>query len=96
MIWKLRIISRSFRRIAALITIMCDLEVKVASYKFWSKAESAWKSTVSSDTDVFFSLVTSNVEEDDDSTKVRASACTNTDEFSEKFQTALNLFRKCR
>ena len=48
---------------------MCDLEVKVASYKFWSKAESAWKSTVSSDADVFFSLVTSSVEEDDDSTK---------------------------
>ena len=54
-----------------LVTIMCDLEVKVASYKFWSKAESAWKSTVSSDADVFFSLVTSSVEEDDYGTKGR-------------------------
>ena len=45
---------------------MCDLEVKVVAYKFWSKAESAWKSNISADAEVFFSLVTSADDEDDD------------------------------
>merc|ERR550519_2809467 len=46
---------------------MCDLEVKVVAYKFWNKAESAWKSNVSADAEVevFFSLVTSMEHETD-------------------------------
>ena len=48
------------------ISAMCDLEVKVVTYKFWSKAESAWKSNISDDAEVFFSLVTSMEDEDDD------------------------------
>ena len=44
---------------------MCDLEVKVVAYKFWNKAESAWKSNVSADAEVFFSLVTSMDHETD-------------------------------
>ena len=44
---------------------MCDLEVKVIAYKFWSKAESDWKSNISTNADVFFSLVTSTDDEDD-------------------------------
>ena len=45
---------------------MCDLEVKVVAYKFWSKAESDWKSNMSPDAEVFFSLVTSMDDEDND------------------------------
>ena len=45
---------------------MCDLEVKVVAYKFWSKAESDWKSNISADAEVFFSLVTSMDDEDND------------------------------
>ena len=45
---------------------MCDLEVKVVAYKFWSKAESAWKSNISDDAEVFFSLVTSIDDEDEE------------------------------
>ena len=47
---------------------MCDLEVKVVTYKFWSKAESVWKSNISADAEVFFSLVTS-LDDDDDKEK---------------------------
>ena len=47
---------------------MCDLEVKVVTYKFWSKAESVWKSNISADAEVFFSLVTS-LDDDDDKDK---------------------------
>ena len=52
---------------------MCDLEVKVVAYKFWSKAESAWKSNISTDAEVFFSLVTSADDEDDDDKEDMAS-----------------------
>ena len=48
------------------ISTMCDLEVKVVAYKFWSKAESAWKSNISDDAEVFFSLVTSIDDEDEE------------------------------
>ena len=47
---------------------MCNLEVKVVAYKFWGKAESAWKSNISADSEVFFSLVTS-IDDDEDDTK---------------------------